>query len=215
MLIDDLVTKGTEEPYRMFTSRAEYRILLRQDNADIRLTPIAYQRGLVGEDRFKRTEQKISGTKELVNFYRKQSVNPTEMNTVLDRLQSAPISQKMKAFGILARPKLVSSHLSEASVEIKNRHEELGSLKGEVVEQAEILVKYDGYIAKERENADKLQRLDNIKLHKDFDYEALKSLSSEAKEKLSKIRPSTVAQAARISGVTPADLSVIMVYLGR
>lgn len=215
VLIDDLVTKGTEEPYRMFTSRAEYRILLRQDNADIRLTPLAYQRGLVGVDRFKRTEQKIEATKELLNFYKKQSVNPVEMNTVLNRLDSAPISQKMKAFGILARPKLESSHLSEASEEIRNQHEGLGSLRDEVVEQAEIMVKYDGYIAKERDNADKLQRLDNIKLHKDFNYDALKSLSSEAKEKLSKIRPSSVAQASRISGVTPADLSVIMVYLGR
>jgi tRNA uridine 5-carboxymethylaminomethyl modification enzyme len=214
-LIDDLVTKGTDEPYRMFTSRAEYRILLRQDNADIRLTPIGHRHGLVGDDRLIRAEEKQEGANELISFYKKQSVEPAKMNIVLDRLGSARIKQKTKAFNILSRPTLESKDLSEASIEIRSRQNSFNDLSHEVVEQAEINIKYHGYIERERLNADKLKRLENIVLHADFDYVKLKSLSFEAKEKLSKIKPSTISQASRISGVTPADISVLMVYLGR
>ena len=215
VLIDDLVTKGTDEPYRMFTSRAEYRILLRQDNADIRLTPIGHRHGLVGDDRLIRAEEKQEGANELISFYKKQSVEPAKMNIVLDRLGSARIKQKTKAFNILSRPTLESKDLSEASIEIRSRQNSFNDLSHEVVEQAEINIKYHGYIERERLNADKLKRLENIVLHAEFDYAKLKSLSFEAKEKLSKIKPSTISQASRISGVTPADISVLMVYLGR
>ena len=215
VLIDDLITKGTEEPYRMFTSRAEYRILLRQDNADIRLTEIAHNIGLVDDERLKRTQKKIEGTSELISFYKKQSVEPVLMNIVLNKLNSAPIKQKTKAINILSRPTVVSQHLSEASSEIAVFQRKHNGLSDEVVEQAEIIVKYSGYIEKERQNADKLQRLDNIKLSDNFDYAKLKSLSLEAREKLGVIKPKTISQASRISGVTPADISVLMVFLGR
>jgi len=215
VLIDDLVTKGTDEPYRMFTSRAEYRILLRQDNADIRLTPIGHKYGLVGDDRLRRAEEKLEGSNELISFYKKQSVEPERMNIVLDKLGSARIKQKTKAFNILSRPTLQSTHLSDASAEIKRQQNSFSDLSHEVIEQAEINVKYHGYIERERLNADKLKRLENIVLHEELDYSKLKSLSYEAKEKLSKIKPSTISQASRISGVTPADISVLMVYLGR
>jgi len=215
VLIDDLVTKGTDEPYRMFTSRAEYRILLRQDNADMRLTPIAHKYGLVGDDRLRRAEEKLEGSNELISFYKKQSVEPERMNIVLDKLGSARIKQKTKAFNILSRPTLQSPHLSDASAEIKRQQNSFSDLSHEVIEQAEINVKYHGYIERERLNADKLKRLENIVLHEELDYSKLKSLSYEAKEKLSKIKPSTISQASRISGVTPADISVLMVYLGR
>jgi len=215
VLIDDLVTKGTDEPYRMFTSRAEYRILLRQDNADMRLTPIAHKYGLVGDDRLRRAEEKLEGSNELISFYKKQSVEPERMNIVLDKLGSARIKQKTKAFNILSRPTLQSTHLSDASAEIKRQQNSFSDLSHEVIEQAEINVKYHGYIERERLNADKLKRLENIVLHEELDYSKLKSLSYEAKEKLSKIKPSTISQASRISGVTPSDISVLMVYLGR
>jgi len=215
VLIDDLITKGTDEPYRMFTSRAEYRILLRQDNADLRLTPIGHKYGLVGDDRLRRAEEKLDGSSELISFYKKQSVEPDRMNVVLDKLGSARIKQKTKAFNILSRPTLQSAHLSDASAEIKRQQNSFSDLSHEVIEQAEINVKYHGYIERERLNADKFKRLENIVLHEEFDYSKLKSLSHEAKEKLSKIKPSTISQASRISGVTPADISVLMVYLGR
>jgi tRNA uridine 5-carboxymethylaminomethyl modification enzyme len=215
VLIDDLVTKGTEEPYRMFTSRAEYRILLRQDNADLRLTPLGHKVGLVSDDRLKRCEEKKDGTNELLSFYKNKSVEPEDMNTVLEQLGSAPIKQKTKAYNILSRPYVDSSHLSNVSAEIKSQQMGYSDLSEEIVEQAEISVKYHGYIEKEKLNADKLQRLENIKLHDDFNYHQLKSLSYEAREKLSEIRPKTISQASRISGVTPSDVSVLMVYLGR
>ena len=199
----------------MFTSRAEYRILLRQDNADIRLTPIGHKYGLVGDDRLRRAEEKLEGSNELISFYKKQSVEPDRMNVVLDKLGSARIKQKTKAFNILSRPTLQSAHLSDASAEIKRQQNSFSDLSHEVIEQAEINVKYHGYIERERLNADKFKRLENIVLHEEFDYSKLKSLSHEAKEKLSKIKPSTISQASRISGVTPADISVLMVYLGR
>ena len=215
VLIDDLITKGTEEPYRMFTSRAEYRILLRQDNADVRLTELGHNVGLVDDARLARTQEKIKGTNELISFYKKQSVDPDKMNVVLERLDSASIKQKTKAYNILSRPTVGSLHLSEASDEINEFQKKYNGLSGEVVEQAEINIKYHGYIEKEKVNADKLQRLENIKLHDDFDYSKLKSLSFEAREKLDAVKPNTISQASRISGVTPADISVLMVFLGR
>lgn len=214
VLIDDLVTKGTEEPYRMFTSRAEYRILLRQDNADNRLTPLAHSLGLASDERLLRVKEKYANTEALLKFMRNQSVEPYEINATLEKLNSSPLSQKVKIHSILGRPQVqigdLISNLSVLSSFIAKNN-----IDRESIEQAEIQLKYEGYIQKEQENADKLNRLEDIKLRNDFDYRALNSLSAEAKEKLSKIRPATLGQASRISGVSPADISVLMVYLGR
>lgn len=212
VLIDDLVTKGTEEPYRMFTSRAEYRILLRQDNADVRLTPKGFELGIVKQDRYDRVMEKIKRGQEIIKYFKEESIEPTEMNPLLESLGSSPINQKMKMFPILSRPFLTLEHFGKASVKTA---EFLKTFDNETLEQAEILMKYEGYIEKEQEMANKLQRLEDIKLNPNFDYKALPSLSAEAKEKLSRIKPNTIGQASRISGVTPADISVLMVYLGR
>ncbi|MFN4122684.1 MAG: tRNA uridine-5-carboxymethylaminomethyl(34) synthesis enzyme MnmG [Flavobacteriales bacterium] len=214
VLIDDLVTKGTEEPYRMFTSRAEYRILLRQDNADYRLTPLAHALGLASDDRLVRVKEKYGKVEAFLKFMRNQSVEPTEINPTLEQLGSSPILQKVKIAGILSRPQVqigdLISNISSVAAFVADQ-----DIDRESIEQAEIQLKYDGYIQKEQENADKLSRLEDIKLRDDFDYRALNSLSAEAKEKLSKIRPSTLGQASRISGISPSDISVLMVYLGR
>lgn len=214
VLIDDLVTKGTDEPYRMFTSRAEYRILLRQDNADFRLTPLAHALGLASNDRLARVKEKYGKAEALLKFMRNQSVEPTEINPTLEQLGSSPIHQKVKIAGILSRPQVqigdLISNISSIAAFVADH-----DIDRESIEQAEIQLKYDGYIQKEQENADKLSRLEDIKLRDDFDYRALNSLSAEAKEKLSKVRPATLGQASRISGISPSDISVLMVYLGR
>ncbi|WP_299114890.1 tRNA uridine-5-carboxymethylaminomethyl(34) synthesis enzyme MnmG [uncultured Winogradskyella sp.] len=213
VLIDDLITKGTEEPYRMFTSRAEYRTLLRQDNADFRLTPKGYDLGLASEKRLRRMEEKQSKSDAFVQFFRDTSVKPDEINPVLESKNSAKVKQQDKMFKLYARPNITIDDMRKvASVEsyISNNN-----LDVEVIEQTEIQVKYAGYIEKEKNNADKLNRLESVKIPSNFDYSKLKSMSMEARQKLTKIQPVTISQASRISGVSPNDVSVLLVYLGR
>ncbi|SDD72940.1 tRNA uridine 5-carboxymethylaminomethyl modification enzyme [Pricia antarctica] len=213
VLIDDLITKGTEEPYRMFTSRAEYRTLLRQDNADLRLTPKSFDIGLASKERLKRMEEKERKSDAFVNFFKDTSVLPEAINPILERLDSALVKQSDKMFKVFSRPKVKMEHMLE--LEPVSGFVEDNDLNREVLEQTEIQVKYSGYIQKEKNNADKLQRLENVKIPENFDYFKLKSLSFEAREKLSAIQPVTIAQAARVSGVNPSDISVLLVYLGR
>jgi tRNA uridine 5-carboxymethylaminomethyl modification enzyme len=213
VLIDDLITKGTEEPYRMFTSRAEYRTLLRQDNADLRLTPMAYELGMVSKERMDRVVEKQDKTDLFVKFLLETSVLPEEINPILDANDSAKIDQSMKMFKIAARPQLNFTDLRklpkvEAFV-IEN------NIDREIEEQTEIHVKYAGYIDKERNQADKVNRLENVSIPSNFDYSKVKSLSIEARQKLTKIQPITISQASRISGVSPSDISVLLVYMGR
>ena len=213
VLIDDLITKGTEEPYRMFTSRAEYRTLLRQDNADTRLTPKGYKIGLASEKRMKRMEEKRLKSTNFVNFFKETSVKPEDANPVLERNNSSSMKQSDKMFKIFSRPNISMDDMREfESVENFIRE---NNLDNEVIEQAEIQIKYSGYIEKERNNADKLNRLENIKIPLNFDYSKIKSMSFEAREKLKSIQPATISQASRISGVSPNDISVLLVYMGR
>ena len=213
VLIDDLITKGTEEPYRMFTSRAEYRTLLRQDNADIRLTPKGHALGIASEKRLRRMEEKLSKAESFVGFFRTQSVKPEEANPVLESKGSALIRQSDKMFKVFSRPNIGIEDVRKfvAVEDYINQN----NLDREVIEQAEIQVKYSGYIAKEKNNADKLTRLEYVKIPMGFDYSQIKSMSYEAREKLEKVQPTTVAQASRISGVSPNDISVLLVYMGR
>ncbi|TXK78536.1 tRNA uridine-5-carboxymethylaminomethyl(34) synthesis enzyme MnmG [Mesonia sp. K4-1] len=213
VLIDDLITKGTEEPYRMFTSRAEYRTLLRQDNADFRLTEKSYNIGLASEKRLKRMHEKKEASQNFVNFFKETSVSPEEANPVLEENNSALVKQSGKMFKLFARPNITMQDVRkfEAVENYVQKHQ----LDEEVLEQAEIQVKYSGYIDKEKNNADKLQRLENLKIPANFDYSPIQSMSLEAREKLNKIQPTTVSQASRVSGVSPADISVLLVYLGR
>jgi tRNA uridine 5-carboxymethylaminomethyl modification enzyme len=213
VLIDDLITKGTEEPYRMFTSRAEYRTLLRQDNADFRLTPLGYGIGLASEERLISMEKKATQSESFVNFFKETSVRPDQINEQLASVASAPISQPGKLFKVFSRPNVTMDHMltlsSVSDFVVAN------NFPREVLEQAEIQVKYAGYIEKEKNNADKLLRLEHVKIPPGFDYSELNSLSYEAREKFKKIKPVTIAQASRISGVSPSDISVLLVYLGR
>ena len=211
VLIDDLITKGTEEPYRMFTSRAEYRLLLRQDNADIRLTEKAYHLGLAKEERLKKVEEKITKSQELEVFLRETSLKPGIINPILESIESNPVDQAYRASQFLTRPNITLEKLDE----IDSIKEFTSQYNDEVREQAEVNIKYKGYIEKEKENVAKLNRLENVKIPEDFDYIKIVSLSSEAKQKMNKVRPKTLAQAGRISGVSPADINVLMVYLGR
>lgn len=213
VLIDDLITKGTEEPYRMFTSRAEYRTLLRQDNADFRLTPKGYELGLASEKRLRRMEEKQSKSDAFVQFFKVTSVKPEEINPVLDSKNSAKVKQQGKMFKLYARPNITIEDMRK--VEAVDNYVLKENLDTEVIEQTEIQVKYAGYIEKEKNNADKLNRLENVKIPANFDYSKLKSMSMEARQKLSKIQPVTISQASRISGVSPNDISVLLVYLGR
>lgn len=213
VLIDDLITKGTEEPYRMFTSRAEYRTLLRQDNADLRLTPMSYGIGLATVHRLKRMEDKLKKSEALVNFFKETSVLPEDINPILESVDSATVKQSNKMYKAFSRPNVTMDHmlrLEAVETYITNK-----DLNREILEQAEVQIKYSGYIAKEKINADKLHRLEAVKIPQDFDYKKLKSLSFEAREKLTKIQPVTISQASRISGVTPSDISVLLVYLRR
>ncbi len=217
VLIDDLVTKGTDEPYRMFTSRAEYRILLRQDNADVRLTPKSHEIGLASKERLDRVNQKNAEAAQITKFFKDESISPDEINPFLESIGSATLKQKVPMFGVLARPGVSVKDFVSCSAGLQKFLKLLksGHALPESVEQAEILMKYEGYISKEYEMAEKIQRLEEIKLHEDFDYHRLTSLSSEAREKLSKIRPNTIGQASRISGVNPSDVSILLVYMGR
>ena len=213
VLIDDLITKGTEEPYRMFTSRAEYRTLLRQDNADLRLTPKGYDLGTASLARLQRMERKHNQSKDFVTFFRRQSVKPEEANPVLESKNSSPIKQSDKMFKIFSRPNITIDDVRkfQAVEDYISEHD----LNVEVIEQTEIQIKYSGYIEKEKNNADKLTRLEYVKIPKEFDYTQVKSMSYEAREKLHAVQPATVAQASRISGVSPNDISVLLVFLGR
>ena len=211
VLIDDLITKGTEEPYRMFTSRAEYRLLLRQDNADIRLTEKSFKIGLASEERLENVHQKIAQSNELETILKETSLKPGMINPVLQSIDSASVDQAYRAAQILTRPNMTLDKLEDIDI-IKNQ---ISKFNQEVREQAEINIKYKGYIEKERENVSKLNRLETIKISEDFDYSNINSLSSEAKQKLQKVKPISIAQAARISGVTPADINVLLIFLGR
>lgn len=213
VLIDDLITKGTEEPYRMFTSRAEYRTLLRQDNADFRLTPKSYEIGLASVSRMKRMEHKFSESDKMVDFFKETSLTPDEANPILIENGSSPMVQSDKMFKVFSRPQIELSDIVKFE-KVKNYISE-NNLDDEIVEQAEIQVKYSGYIEKERNNAEKLTRLEEMKIPDNFDYHKIKSMSIEAKQKLSKIRPITISQASRISGVSPADISVLLIHMGR
>lgn len=213
VLVDDLITKGTEEPYRMFTSRAEYRTLLRQDNADLRLTPKSFEIGLASEARMKRMEYKKEAAAAFVAFFKETSVLPEEINPILEANESATVNQSDKMFKVFSRPEVSMEDMRDIA-SVKAYIEEHG-LDAEIIEQAAIQVKYSGYIEKEKNNADKLNRLEGIKIPKGFDYSKLKSLSFEAREKLSAVEPATVSQASRISGVSPNDISVLLVYMGR
>ncbi|MCB0608887.1 MAG: tRNA uridine-5-carboxymethylaminomethyl(34) synthesis enzyme MnmG [Lewinellaceae bacterium] len=213
VLIDDLINKGTEEPYRMFTSRAEYRILLRQDNADIRLTPLAHQLGIRGSaERLDRVRSKESAASAIEKFFEDYSVEPGDINKVLEDRDSSPIRQKVKLHGILLRPQISMDDLSSALPDVRTF---LDQYDAESRMLAEINMKYEGYIVREREMADKLNRLEEVRLHDNFRYDNLPSLSSEAREKLTRLRPRTIGQASRISGVSPSDISALLVYLGR
>ncbi len=211
VLIDDLINKGTKEPYRMFTSRAEYRILLRQDNADIRLTEKAHKIGLASQERYDKVQKKKNECADVLSFLKTQSIEPSEIDQLLINKGTQPLKQKQKILPILLRPQITISDL----MTISKVKETLFKFTNDALEQAEIVAKYSGYIDKEKELAEKMTRLEDIKLYEDFDYSKLPSLSSEAKEKLIKIKPETLGQASRISGVSPSDISVLMVHLGR
>jgi tRNA uridine 5-carboxymethylaminomethyl modification enzyme len=215
VLIDDLITKGTNEPYRMFTSRAEFRILLRQDNADERLTPLGYEIGLADEADLRRVESKKEYTQQLQAKLREVGITPTEANEMLVQKESAPIIQQVKASSLITRPHITLDDLVSISNPIKELVDTIKAKDPLAVEQAEILLKYEGYIEREEEQAQKLQRLEDLKISTDLDYRQIKSLSIEAKEKLSKIKPATIGQAARVSGVSPSDISVLLIHLGR
>ncbi|PHN94967.1 tRNA uridine-5-carboxymethylaminomethyl(34) synthesis enzyme MnmG [Maribacter sp. 6B07] len=213
VLIDDLITKGTEEPYRMFTSRAEYRTLLRQDNADLRLTPLSHSIGLATDSRMKRMEEKLAQSESLVQFFKETSVLPKDINPILSSVDSALVKQSDKMYKAFSRPNVTMDHMLQLK-DVSTFVEE-NNFDNEILEQAEIQIKYSGYIAKEKLNADKLHRLEAVKIPENFDYTKLKSLSFEAREKLTKIQPVTISQASRISGVTPSDISVLLVFLRR
>ena len=213
VLIDDLITKGTDEPYRMFTSRAEYRTLLRQDNADFRLTPMSHNIGLASDERLRLMEQKKQKSEAFIGFFKETSVAPELINPILEAKKSATIKQSDKLFKPLSRPNITMHDMQK--IDFVSSYIDKHDLDHEVLQQTEIQIKYAGYIAKEKNNADKLNRLEGIKIPESFDYSKLKSLSYEAKEKLSAIKPVTVSQASRISGVSPNDISVMLVYMGR
>jgi tRNA uridine 5-carboxymethylaminomethyl modification enzyme len=211
VLIDDLVNKGTNEPYRMFTSRAEFRILLRQDNADIRLTEIGHKLGIASDDRLARVIEKVDATEKVLDFFKNYSIDPTEINGVLEKKGTSPLKQKQKLINVITRPQI---EMSDILINDKIRTF-IEKLNPEVIEQAEVRLKYDGYIQKEKELVDKMNRLEDIRLNPNFDYKDLNSLSSEAREKLTEIKPATIGQASRISGVSPSDVAVLMVSIGR
>jgi tRNA uridine 5-carboxymethylaminomethyl modification enzyme len=213
VLIDDLITKGTDEPYRMFTSRAEYRILLRQDNADLRLTQKGYDLGLVTNERIERFNTKLEYIEKLKKFFNETAAIPKEINAILERLKSSPIQQKTKLTKILSRPQVEFKNIEKLK-SITAFFEENGK-NNEAIEETFIQIKYSGYIAREKDNAEKITRLENIKIPENFDYEKLASLSNEAKQKLGTLKPNTIAHAGRISGVSPSDISVLLVYMGR
>ena len=212
VLIDDLVTKGTEEPYRMFTSRAEHRLLLRQDNADIRLSPIGHDLGLINDERLEKVKQKVKNSDDIVAYTRNKSIDPTHVNGLLDDLGTSPLSQSVKLFNLLSRPQVGFNELKKADEPLA---ELLSAYDKETIEQAEIKIKYESYFIKEMEIVDRMKKMEDREINPEFDYHTLVSLSKEAREKLMKIKPRTLGQASRISGVSPSDISVLMVHVSR
>jgi tRNA uridine 5-carboxymethylaminomethyl modification enzyme len=212
VLIDDLVNKGTDEPYRMFTSRAEYRILLRQDNADIRLTERGHELGLASDEQLKQTQDKVTDTEEVIRYFKKTSVTPTEINPLLEGLGTSLIAQNYKLDQILSRPQVELKDITHALEPVRTF---LADVDAEALLQAEILMKYEGYLEKEKQVVEKMNRLEDVRIHDQFDFSTVRSISMEAREKLIKQRPKTLGQASRISGISPADVSVLMVHLGR
>ena len=214
VLIDDLITKGTKEPYRMFTSRAEYRILLRQDNADLRLHEKAYELGLLSKSKFELVKEKIAETKSLSNYIKKLSVEPNKINPILQKKNSNEIKQKVKAPSIISRPFITINDVVESSETLQNFVKDL-DYKNESLEQVEIDIKYKGYIDREKDLADKIKKLEYVEIPNDINYERFSSLSNESKEKLNSVKPVNIGQASRISGIKPSDISILLVYLGR
>jgi len=212
VLIDDLVNKGTKEPYRMFTSRAEHRILLRQDNADVRLTPLANQLGMHVPERMQRVQEKVTAEQEIIKFFKKTSIAPEQINGLLAQKGSSPLKQKMKMHKVLLRPKMSIQDFVDTIPQVA---EFIGKYDPEFVECAEVSVKYAGYIRKEKDQVKKINRLEDVRLKDDLDYGTIKGLSAEATEKLNQLQPATIGQASRISGVSPADISVLLIYVGR
>lgn len=212
VLIDDLVTKGTEEPYRMFTSRAEHRLLLRQDNADIRLTPIAHELGLISDERLEKVKDKIKNSDNIVAYTKSKSIEPATVNSLLEGLETSPLSQNTKLFNLVSRPQVGLADLRKAD---KNLDELLSVYDKETIEQAEIKIKYESYFEKEMEIIGKMKKMEDKEINPEFNYNQLNSLSKEAREKLMKIKPRTLGQASRISGVTPSDISVLMVHISK
>lgn len=210
VLIDDLVTKGTDEPYRMFTSRAEHRLLLRQDNADIRLTPMAHKLGLVSDERLQKVNDKINNSDRIVDYLKNNSICTSEMNPILEEKGSSPITQKSRLFGILSRPQIEIEDIIKAD---KDFAEFITNFDEDTIEQAGIKVKYDSYFEKEMEIVNKMKKMEDKEINPEFDYNSLTSLSIEARQKLLKVKPRTLGQASRISGVSPADISVLMVHM--
>lgn len=215
VLIDDLITKGVDEPYRMFTSRAEYRILLRQDNADIRLTELGHRLGLASEERYHLLKEKIQKRDELIKFFKSYSVDPSLVNDTLNKSGTSPLKQKRKLIDLVLRPQITIYDLKEAIPDLKEIYNKTPKRANEIFEASEILIKYSGYIEREKQIADKLNRLEHIKIPDTFSFDNVHSLSTEARQKLKNIRPSTIGQASRISGVSPSDISVLLVYMGR
>lgn len=215
VLIDDLVTKGVDEPYRMFTSRAEYRILLRQDNADLRLTELSFKMGLAKEERFSLLKEKIHARDQIIEFIKIHSISPEQINAYLKRVETTPLKQKRKLLDVVLRPQVRLTDLIEEIAELKEIVGQIEHKKDEIIESAEVLIKYSGYIQREQQMADKLKRLEHINIPKGFNYDNISSLSTEGRQKLKKIEPKNIGQAARISGVSPSDISVLLVYMGR
>ena len=212
VLIDDLVTKGTEEPYRMFTSRAEHRLLLRQDNADIRLSPMGHELGLISNERLEKVRQKVKNSDDIVAYTKSRSIDPSHVNSLLDELGTSPLSQSAKLFNLLSRPQVGFNDLKKADAPLA---ELLSAYDKETVEQAEIKIKYESYFIKEMEIVDRMKKMEDREINPEFNYHTLVSLSKEAREKLMKIKPRTLGQASRISGVSPSDISVLMVHVSR
>jgi tRNA uridine 5-carboxymethylaminomethyl modification enzyme len=215
VLIDDLVTKGVDEPYRMFTSRAEYRILLRQDDADMRLTEKSYHLGLADEQRYALLKEKRQVIEEIITFARNFSVKPEQINSLLEKLETTPLRQNAKLIDLILRPQLTITDLAEHLPAVQEQLDKIPNRKEEIIEATEILIKYEGYIARERIIAEKINRLEHVKIRGKFDYSTIQSLSTEAKQKLTKIDPETIAQASRIPGISPNDINVLLVLLGR
>ena len=214
-MIDDLVTKGVDEPYRMFTSRAEYRILLRQDDADMRLTEKGYNLGLADKERLDLLNEKKENRDRIIEFCKSYSIKPTKVNEYLEELGTTPLKEGCKLFNLVVRPQLTLEKIAEFIPALKEQLDLIPNRKEEITEAAEIMMKYEGYIDREKEIADKLTRLENIRIKDKFDYSTIHSLSTEAKQKLTKINPETIGQASRIPGIAPSDINILLVLLGR